>query len=115
MSGDFPFNDFGKNGVLHGFYCNRVYTTLMNILRKLSLVLLGGILSLSLLVLVWSHIITTVAGNQETVKGWLNKSGFYDQIVDVALEAANNSEGSSQDIPVQDPGVKATISEALSP
>lgn len=88
----------------------------MNILRKMGVSLCATILSVVLLGLAWSSVGTATIRNRSVVKGWLDKSNFYSQVVDVVLEKAKGSSGKSEtDIPVNDPGVQAAAKQAFSP
>ena len=90
----------------------------MNILRKFGVGLAVTVLSFSLLGLAWSHVMTATVLRRDTIKDWLASSGFYDQITDVVLESAskNQSEGDKKDdLPVDDPQVRAIAKESFSP
>lgn len=67
--------------------------------------------------LAWAHVGTATIRNRETVKSWLVESGFYDNVVDTVLEAANQQESESgeADIPVDDPQIQAITKDAFSP
>jgi hypothetical protein len=84
----------------------------MEILRKLFLSFLGAVLSFSLLTLAWAHIGHQTIHNKETVKGWFDKSGFYDQLPDIVLDKAR--EKGSKDLPINDPAIQSAVDKALS-
>jgi len=87
----------------------------MHILRRLGAVLCAFILVFSLWSLVWSTLFVTTVRNREVVKGWVNESGFYTNIVDVVLDSAkSDSDPNSTDIPVNDPQVQTVAKAALS-
>lgn len=91
---------------------------LMNIFRKMVLGLLATVLSFSLLTLAWVHVGNSTIRNKATVKGWFDKSGFYDKITDVLLEKVNNSAGNGQNqstLPINDPQIQSVFKQAFSP
>jgi len=88
---------------------------LMNILRRLFLSLLAGLLSASLFGLAWSNITISTIHNRTTVKSWFDKSDFYNKIVDVVLENAKDSGENSNGLPINDPKLQAVAKQAFTP
>jgi hypothetical protein len=92
----------------------------MNILRKLAVSLCAALLSLSLFSAAWSQVAVSTIHNKDTVKGWFQKSGFYDEIADVVLEKIKDDQTSTQDkateqIPVNDPQIQSVVKSILTP
>lgn len=89
----------------------------MAFLRKLVVSFCAGLLSLVLLGAAWTSVLSATVRNRETVKDWFASSGFYDQIVNVALEKINfhqNDSGSDQ-IPLDNQQIKDTAKDVLTP
>lgn len=84
----------------------------MNAARRFAVAFCASLLGLSLLVLPWAHVATETIRDRDTVKNWLDKSGFYEKVVLGLLESAESSEGN---VPVDDPQVVAIAQEAFSP
>lgn len=88
----------------------------MQIIRKIFLGLFGGVLFFSLIFGVWVQVGHSTIGRRDTVKHWLQDSGFYERIVDVVLENADTSaEESGQQIPLNDPQIRSITTSAFSP
>lgn len=88
----------------------------MNFLRKVAVSISAGVLSLLLLATAWTSVLTSTLRNRDTLKGWFTKSGFYDQIVDVALEKINfHQENSSDQVPINDDQIKDSVRAVLTP
>ncbi len=89
----------------------------MNFLRKLAVSFCAGILSLVLLGAAWTSVVSGTVRNRNTVKSWFSKSGFYDQIVNVALEKINfhQDSGSTEQIPLDNQQIKDTAKTVLTP
>ncbi len=70
----------------------------------------------SLLGLAWTHTVNLTLRDRDTVKGWFDKSGFYDRIVGSVLENVDQAgEEAGEGIPVDDPAVQQVVAEAFSP
>jgi len=93
----------------------------MNILRKLGAGLCATILSVSLLGVAWSNVGISTIHNRGSVKGWLDKSGFYTKVVNVALEKikapaeGKQADNQAGDLPINDPAVQAIAKGVLTP
>lgn len=89
----------------------------MGFVRKMFVGLCAGLMGAALFGVAWTNIGTATIRNQKTVKNWFSKSGFYDQVADIALtniKKASAQSGSSE-IPVTDPAIQAVVKDALSP
>ncbi len=96
---------------------------LMNILRKILVGFLAGVLSLALYGLAWSNVVIATIHNRDTVKSWFVKSDFYNKVAGIAIDKlneppqdekmANNTDKGEVDVPTSDPNVQAIIKQAL--
>lgn len=88
----------------------------MNILRRSGLVILAAILSISLLGLAWSHAFQTTIRDKNTVKSWLEESGFYDKTVDIVVDnIAKNSQENGANLPKDDPKLHEIANDSFTP
>lgn len=88
----------------------------MNVMRKILLSFLGGLLGTVLIGVAWTNIGTATIRNRSVVYGWLNKSNFYSQVADIATQnIEKESQNSGQNsLPLSDPAVKNIVKNALS-
>jgi hypothetical protein len=84
----------------------------MLIIRRLLLTLCASLLSVGLLLLVWSHIAAQTIRDPEVIKTWLAESGVYEELVPAILESNQNT---NDGVPLDDPRIMAIISSAFSP
>ncbi len=88
----------------------------MNMLRKLGVGLCASILGVTLLGLAWSNVGLATIRNRSAVKGWLDKSNFYSQVVDVVLEKAKEPSGNGEtEININDPQIQTIAKQAFTP
>lgn len=89
----------------------------MNILRRMIVGVLGVLLSGALLGTVWAAVGQATIRDRTAVKGWFDKSNFYNQIVDVVLEKAKDSgkNSSTGSLPINDPQIQAVAKQAFNP
>lgn len=95
----------------------------MNTSKKLLTSLLVGLLGLSLFGLASAQVGQATIHDREVVKGWFYESNFYEQIVDVVLEQAKQSEvdnksiqsvaGGLADLPIDNPDIQLIAKEAF--
>ncbi|CAN5398902.1 hypothetical protein BH10PAT3_BH10PAT3_5370 [soil metagenome] len=98
---------------------------LMNILRKLFIGLLAGLLSITLFGMAWANIGVATIRDRQKVKGWFKSSNFYAQLPDVVLEKVNNDKknpstpgepsSAEGDLPIKDPQIQAIVKQAFTP
>jgi hypothetical protein len=88
----------------------------MDILRKMLLGFLGGLLGTVLILFAWTNISASTVRNRHVVTGWLDKSNFYTQTADIVIENIEKEakKNGAQGLPFSDPAVKTTVENALS-
>ena len=84
----------------------------MNVLRKIFVGGLAFFLPLTLAGLAWSHVAVTTLGNRNTVGGWLEDSGAYNKLTDVALDSAKHDEN-PDDIPLDNPEIRKIANQVF--
>lgn len=86
-------------------------------LRKMTIGVLALLLSATLLGTVWSAVGQATIRDRTVVKGWFEKSNFYNQIVDVVLEKAKDSGKNSAtgSLSINDPQIQAVAKQAFTP
>ena len=87
----------------------------MNILRKLSLVLLAAILPFLLLILAFDYWVINTVSHPATVKKIIADSGAYTNLIPSALDQASNNSGGSGSVSLSDPAVKSAAEQVFSP
>ncbi len=88
----------------------------MNIVRKMLVVFLAGLLPIFLLVLAIDVGILRTAGSSAPVKKVLADSGIYDSVVPAALDQAKNSAGDSGGgISLSSPAIKTAAENTITP
>ncbi len=101
----------------------------MNFTKKILTSFFAGLLSITLFGMAWANIGLKTIHDRQVVKGWFEKSNFYNQVVDVVLEQAkdsankNNQVQSGQEqknegissLPINDPAIQAIAKKAFSP
>jgi len=89
----------------------------MGFIRKMAVALCATLMGITLLGVAWTNIGASTIRNKKVVEDWFNKSGFYTQISDVAIDTIKKSTaaGEASSIPVTDPNVEAIVRNALNP
>lgn len=77
---------------------------------------LGGLLGTVLIGFAWTNISASTIRNRQAVTGWLDRSNFYSQAADIALENIEKTtvKDGGEGLPFSDPNVKAVVKNALS-
>lgn len=88
----------------------------MRFLRKFALFLSSLGLKICLVLFAFGFALANTLGTPAVIKDSLNKSGIYDKVVDSFIESTSREiDESKDDIPLDDPEVKAAIKKAFSP
>src|SRR3990167_2246832 len=87
----------------------------MNILRKMLVVFLAGLLPLFLFTLAVDTSIIRTAGSSEPIKKILADSDIYNSIISSALDQAKTSGGEGEGISLIDPNIKAVAEKTFTP
>lgn len=87
----------------------------MNYLRRTGLALFSGILGLSLVGLAWAGVLGSTIRNPDTVKEWLEESGFYSKIASAVIDSAeeDTAQEGQGTVDVSDPKIQEVIDRAF--
>jgi hypothetical protein len=88
----------------------------MNTVRRFGLAVVGAILFVTLITTAWADVAARTIGRRDTVKAWLDESGFYDNVTKAALEGLRSVEGEETGtVPVDDPNLQTQIRSIFTP